>query len=293
MNGWSLVLPARRLADSPPLAIGIAVSIALHACVLALRFTQPDPSRLASAESPLDIVLLNARTERRPAKPEVLAQVDMEAGGEHDRGRASSPLPAKTRAADGTALREPGRVAELEAKQAALLAMAGARDPATSDPLRTTISRADPALEAGELDTEIARRQALIDRQISDYNKRPRRLTYGVNARGVSYARYVDDWAARIERIGTERYPPEARGRLSDSLIATVEVDRDGRVVGVRLDRKSRHEALNRAVHAIVHAGAPYPPFPPEMAREGDILQIVRTWTFTHDMLATRPADAR
>ena len=53
------------------------------------------------------------------------------------------------------------------------------------------------------------------------------------------------------------------------------------------INRKSRYEVLNRAIKQIVYAGAPYERFTPEMAREGDILQIVRTWTFTNDSLET------
>src|SRR5690606_31272780 len=40
---------------------------------------------------------------------------------------------------------------------------------------------------------------------------RPKRLTYGIDAVGASYARYVRDWTARIEQLGTDHYPPEAR----------------------------------------------------------------------------------
>ena len=133
----------------------------------------------------------------------------------------------------------------------------------------------------------IERLQAQVDRQISDYNKRPKRLTYGVNAKGVSYARYVDEWAERIERIGTDRYPQEARGRMYDTLICTVEIDRHGNVVDVVINKPSKYPVLNRAVRQIVHAGAPYSRFTPEMAREGDILQIVRTWSFTNKGLET------
>jgi protein TonB len=94
--------------------------------------------------------------------------------------------------------------------------------------------------------------------------------------------------ATRVERIGTERYPADARGRQYDSLIITVEIDKHGNVVDVVINKKSKYEALNRAVKKIVYAGQPYERFPPEMAREGDILQIVRTWTFTNDALETR-----
>lgn len=286
------VVDACRRLDGA-LAFGIAVSVVLHGALLGLRFSIPDATRFSASASPLEIVLLNARTDRRPRAPDVLAQVDMEAGGEHARGRATSPLPAQRRASDGTALRERGAsVARLEARQAELLALAGTRQPVPPASPAPVDARADRAAEPGELEAAIARLQAQIDRQISDYNKRPRRLTYGINARGVAWARYVDDWAARIERVGTEHFPPEARGRMYDSMIVTVEIDRAGRVVDVVVNRKSRFDALNRAIPGIVRAGEPYPPFPPEMAREGDILQIVRTWTFTHDTLATRPATA-
>ena len=68
-------------------------------------------------------------------------------------------------------------------------------------------------------------------------------------------------------------------------LIITVEIDKEGNVVSVILNKKSPYEALNKAVKQIVYAGAPYERFTPEMAKEGDILQIVRTWTFTNGQL--------
>ena len=58
------------------------------------------------------------------------------------------------------------------------------------------------------------RLQAQIEKQIEDYNKRPRRMTFGINAQGVAYARYVEQWRAKIEKLGTQFYPDEARGRV-------------------------------------------------------------------------------
>jgi len=269
-----------------PLAIGLAASLVLHALLLSLRFGMPAPVRFAPIDAQLEVVLLNAGTATRPVKAEVAAQLSSEGGGDRDRGRARSPLPADTRMQDGTTLRdEARRVAELEARQRELVALArGPRAYVDSDPAQGQRAP-DPATES--LEETIRRLQAQIDRRLEDYSKRPKRLTYGINAVGVSYARYVDEWAARIERIGTERYPPEARGRLYDSLVITVEIDKHGNVVDVVINKPSRHEVLNQAVRRIVHAGAPYPRFTPEMARDGDILQIVRTWSFTNDALAT------
>lgn len=280
--------PGEALRD--PLALGILASLLVHGLLLALKFAPPAPVKFAPADSQIEIVLLNARTEARPLRHEVLAQVDMEGGGDRDTGRARSPLPADVRIADGVDLREQRRrVQELEERQRRLLALAAGSAAVQVPPTPSAARpRQAPGADSEDVESAIARLQAQIDRQISDYNKRPKRLTYGINAVGVSYARYVEDWAAKIERIGTERFPPEARGRMYDAMIITVEIDRHGNVVDVIVNRKSKFEALNRAVRTIVYAGAPYERFPPEMAREGDILQIVRTWTFTNDALATR-----
>lgn len=287
-------LPLRPPALRDPLVVGIAVSVLLHLVLAVLRFAPPEPLRFAPTDARIEVVLLNAKTERRPVKADVVAQVDMEAGGDHDQGRAKSPLPAQATVADGTALQErQRRVQALEEQQRRLLALAGSPQAMLEAERRQAGAQPRPqAQDADEVEKAIARLQAQIDRQISDYNKRPKRLTYGVNAIGVSYARYVEDWATKVERIGTARYPPAARGRLYDTLVATVEIDRHGNVVDVILDRPSRHEVLNRAVREIVHAGAPYDRFPPEMAREGDILQIVRAWTFTNDALSTESVKA-
>lgn len=272
-----------------PLTLGIVASVLLHGLLLALRFAPPEPFRFAPQDSRLEVVLINARTAQRPDKADVIAQADMSAGGEHEQGRARSPLKADRQVVDAEDLVEQRRrIQALEERQRWLSALARGENPAP--PRDRTVAEPSP-LRAGddpiEVERAISRLQAQIDKQISDYNKRPRRLTFGINAQGAAYAQYVADWAARIERLGTERYPPQARGRLYGSMVITVEIDRHGNVVDVILNRKSPHEVLNRAVRDIVYAGSPYPRFPPEMAREGDILQIVRTWTFTREGIAT------
>lgn len=269
-----------------PLTVGITVSLLVHMGVMMLRFSAADPNRFLPAESQLEVVLLNAATRARPLNPEVLAQVDMEAGGDRDSGRARSPLPVSPRAEDGDALQQQqARLQQLEAEQQRLLALNN------QNAAVARVEKPQPLPSEGAEDEAvqkaIARLQAQIDRQLEDYAKRPRRLTYGVNAVGVNYARYVSSWADRIERIGTERFPKEARGRMYDSLTVTVELDRYGNVVDILINRKSRYEALNRVIREIVLAGAPYEPFTAEMRKDGDILQIVRTWTFTNDSLRT------
>src|SRR3954471_56753 len=113
-------------ANDRILATAIGTSIVLHAVVLALHFNFPSAARSQNAEQRMDVVLVNARTRERPANAEVLAQANLDRGGNVDeRRRARSPLPV-------TEPRQPGRdladaqrrVRELEAAQQQLLAQA-------------------------------------------------------------------------------------------------------------------------------------------------------------------------
>lgn len=269
-----------------PLTVGIAVSLVVHAGMMAVRFTAADPERFLPTESQLEVVLLNASTRNKPVNAEVLAQVDMEAGGDRDEGRARSPLPVSPQAKDGDVLeQQQARLQQLEAEQQRLMALNNANEQAAQ--VQPQQEKATDGGEHEELQRQIARMQAQIDRQLEDYAKRPRRLTYGVNATGVNYARYVSAWTDRIEKIGTARFPSEARGKMYDSLTVTVELDKYGNVVDILVNKKSRYEVLNRVVREIVLAGAPYDAFTPQMRKDGDILQIVRTWTFTNGSLRT------
>lgn len=274
-----------------PLATGLVVSLLVHLGVLMMHFAPPTEIRFLPSESQLEVILLNARSREAPLTPEVLAQVDMEGGGDRDEGRAKSPLPPQERARDGDDLQVRQAAARRPEDEQKRLAERVDRPAAYVDNLPASGEKPRPeASDAEETKAAIARLEAQIARQLEDYNKRPRRLTFGVNAVGVNYARYVDDWAETIERIGTERFPIEARGRMYDSLVITVEIDKYGNVIDVLINRKSKYDALNRVVKQVVYAGAPYQAFTPEMVKDGDILQIVRTWHFTNNRLETHAA---
>jgi protein TonB len=105
------------------------------------------------------------------------------------------------------------------------------------------------------------------------------------------YARYVEDWRAWVERIGNEHYPEEARGRIYGTLRMTVVIGADGRLVHAAIDESSGSPVLDRAARHIVKLSAPFPPFPPEVARDTDVLEITRTWIFTNDRFATRSGE--
>lgn len=108
------------------------------------------------------------------------------------------------------------------------------------------------------------------------------RAVFGVSATGVSWARYVEDWRLKIERIGKRNYPAEARAQnLYGSLELAVVIGADGALQEVRLLRSSGHAVLDQAAQDIVRMAAPYAPFPPTLAAEFRSLEVVRKWSFT------------
>ncbi len=64
--------------------------------IIGIRFVMPTPKRIPSAES-LEIVLVNKKTKSAPNKADVLAQVNLDGGGNTDaKQRAQSPLPSNS-----------------------------------------------------------------------------------------------------------------------------------------------------------------------------------------------------
>jgi protein TonB len=277
------------LADKV-LVMALTVSIGLHMTVLAVRFVDPEFLRVRSTDPPLEIILVNSRTEARPSKPEALAQANLDGGGSHEAGRRTSPLPNTMQVRDGDALDSARRLVEqLEEEQKKLLA--ALKDSLQMRPLPRRESAADspqPGSADEETREQLARAQAEIAKQVSDYQKRPRRHHFMPSTSEYRYARYVEDWRSRVEKIGNANYPDEARGKLYGTLRMTVALRKDGSLVEATIEQSSGSPVLDRAARRIVNMAAPYPPFPPEIARDTDVLEITRTWIFTNDQLSTR-----
>src|SRR3954453_23429979 len=108
------------------LAVAIGASIVIHGIVLALHFKLPDRLLSKASEPRLEVVLVNAKTRERPSKADVLAQANLDRGGNVDEARRSrSPLPVTNPRNPGLDLAEAQRrVQELEAQQQKLIAAA-------------------------------------------------------------------------------------------------------------------------------------------------------------------------
>ena len=267
------------------LSWSVGVSLVLHGLLLSLHFKFPDVLKFSSTQ-PLEVILVNTKTRERPSKAQALAQANLDGGGNTDQDRrAKTPLPV-TKATEGKDLAEAKRrVAELEAQQQRLLALAKASPPvAASDAARPTPADETTPQQTGRDLRELAlasmKLQAQIDKRHEEYQKRPRKQFIGANASEYRFAQYEEEWRNKVERVGTLNYPAEARGKLYGSLRLEVALRPDGNIESIRLERSSGLKVLDEAAFRIVRMAAPYGEFPADIRKDTDLLIITRTWFF-------------
>lgn len=280
-GAWAWLDPQSRL-----LAFALVISIVFHALVLSIRFQLPE-GRRANPLAPLEVVIVNTKTKSRPAKPDVLAQANLDRGGNTDeQRRARSPLPMLPETQAGNDVKDAQRrVQELEAQQQQLLAQAHAPAqsvaPSPPEPAPLEPQRAPSGAELRSSALAMVRTlEAQVARQIDEYNKRPKKVFIGARAAEFRFAQYVEDWRQKIERIGNLNYPESARGRIYGSLRLSVSINTDGSLASLDLERSSGHQILDRAAERIVKMAAPFAKFPSDISRDTDILVITRTWHF-------------
>lgn len=276
------------------LMLALIASLLLHGVVLMLHFQFPETSRRLQNKA-LDIILVNARSERAPNDAQALAQTNLDGGGNTDEDRrVKTNLPPKKTTDQGSELeRRQQRVRELEAKQQKLLARndsVHAIKPTNSQARdKTRPMQSFDGMDLAESARAMARMQGEISQSISEYNKRPRRKFIGARTREMRFARYIEDWRQKVERVGTLNYPSEAKGKLYGTLLLTVSIRADGSVANVHIDRSSGHKILDNAARRIIQLAAPYAKFPPEISQDTDIVDITRVWYFTtSDQFATK-----
>jgi protein TonB len=270
-----------------PLLIALGASVVAHALMAAVHFTTPEPPRQAAKDTGLEVILVNGRTESAPVEQKVLAQANIDGGGDHAEGRAKSPLANSSVTLDGDAVTAAQRrQAELEAKQRELMAQMKKAEQA-APPKPVSEPQPDAPVTATNRDTSVpmARQLAEIASRIEDYNKRPRKHFFAPSTSEYRFAQYVEDWRQRIEAVGNLNYPAAARGKVYGSLRMTVYIRSDGSVERIEFDKSSEHSILNDAARRTVQLAAPFAPFPASIARDTDVLAITRTWRFTNDKL--------
>lgn len=283
--------------QNPTLTIAIAVSVLVHGGLLAVRFAAPDSFRFKPTDPGLEVILVNAKHDRKPVKAQALAQANLDGGGNANEGRAKSPLPDLRRSEDGDSIKATRRrLAELEAQQQRMMAQVAKSTPFSATPLTEKDKPSEvppPPDGADKTDSAkaIARMEAEINKSIEDYNKRPKKTYISPSTREVGYAMYFDTVRKRVEKVGTLNFPQKNGKKLYGELILSISIYQDGSLYkadgdnGVAVDRTSGIPALDAAAKTIVRQSAPFGVFAKSMRSKdkNDVWVMTTSFKFTRD----------
>ena len=260
----------------------LLASVAVHGALLALRFGAPGAFDRVFEDTPLSVVLVNRRGSDTPRRPQALAQVALDGGGNARRGLSATPLPDTPRQTDGDALQDSSRALALaQQRQRQLLTQVRSQMVQLQQLAAQTDSpRAAQALQ--ERRRRLLDLLGAIERRIAQDNAGPRRRFVGPRTRSVPYALYYDRMRQKIERLGTADCP-QLRGRkLYGKLIMAITVDSRGRLLRTEVVRGSGNATLDRMARSIVAASQPFGAFSSAMRADADQIVIVAGFDFTH-----------
>jgi len=152
-----------RYAQNMLIAAAVGISIFAHSILLAVRFVIAEDRRPALSP-PLEVVLVNSKSTSRPAKAQVLAQANLDGGGNTDQNRrAKSPLPLLPNESDSPELSVASqRVQMLEQQAQQLLAQNKSTSAITAQP-RKVETQDTPQLPVSQQELNQRMQEALPD----------------------------------------------------------------------------------------------------------------------------------
>jgi protein TonB len=267
-----------------PLQIALAVSVAAHAALLAVRFVDPERFNRVFQDTPLEVVLVNSRTTERPDKAQAIAQATMAGGGEAQAGRATSPLPPSMLAAVGDASEESQRKIEaMQTQQMMMLAQARQALAALPPPDPKQAADSPDARAREEKRRQLTKLLAEIERRIQEENARPKKRYISPATREEVYALYYDGLRRRIEERGTRNFPEVAGQKLYGELTLALTIDQDGRVLSAEVVESSGQQVLDRRAIGIATAAGPFGRFNEAMRQRADQIVVVSRFRFTRN----------
>ncbi|MFZ6801436.1 energy transducer TonB family protein [Undibacterium sp. Di24W] len=287
----------KTILDNLILSAAILVSVLFHTVVLLVHFVMPKPEETSATDPGLEIILVNAKHDKRPMNAQALAQVNLDGGGAHDEGRAKSPLPDMRRTEDGdSVLVAQRKVQELEERQRQLI-----------DQVRNeTRFKSQRVLDKKQLEDNqqqengrdqvdsskaLARSIAEISQTIEDQNKRPRKTFLSPSTQAVGHAIYYKALQKKVEDVGTLNFPQVDGKKIYGEVIIYIPIFQDGTIYekggGPKVEKTSGNRVLDNAALKIVRKAAPFGNFPPNMRSKDkdDIWIVITRFKFTRDQV--------
>jgi protein TonB len=266
------------------LQIALGVSVIVHAAVLTLRIVDPAGFNRIFQDTPLEVVLVNARANEKVEKAQAIAQSSLAGGGEADKGRATSPLPPSALTSFGDAPEdEQKKIDAMQEQQMVMLAQIK-KALAAMPPVDPKEALTNPQAAAREEKRRhLMKLLAEIEKRINEENSRPKKRYISPSTREEVYAIYYDSLRRKIEERGTHNFPELAGRKLYGELTMIVTVNHDGRILETEVVETSGNLILDRRAASIAQAAAPFGRFNEAMRKRADQIVVVSRFKFTRD----------
>jgi protein TonB len=290
---------AASLQHSPHrgLSWALGLSLALHGGWLAFRFAAPEAYNRVFQDTPLEVILVNARSEERPQEAQALAQVRLAGGGEVPEVRiSSSPLPPAINNDPGmdiSAVQQ--KIEVLKMQQMRLLTQL--KDELAVLTRDTAGDKTDSPDHEAKLQRQqqLARQLAQIEQRVDQTQGAARKRYISPATKEVVYAIYYDKMRRTIEYQGTLNFPEAAGEKLYGQLTMVITVDSRGQLLSTEVARSSGKALLDERAVAIVRNAAPFGAFDRKMRAQADQIVVVTRFNFSRDdtldtrMLSSEP----
>jgi protein TonB len=286
---------AVQVSDVDRFSFTLFMALAIHGViVLGITFAPETPPPSAQI---MEITLSRFADEKAPEKADFLAPTNQQGSGSEEQAKElTSPQSVELNQTE-VAQVQPEPQAQPEPQPVQQQAVVSTQASSTRQIAKPEI-RAEAVKELPTKPTpnllqrslEIASLEARLDAQQQAYSLRPRVLQVTASSTlQSSNAWYVQNWVSKVTRVGNMNYPAEARNSgLYGDLRLLVTLRKDGSLKEVLVMQSSGSTLLDDAAIRIVRLAAPYPPFPEEMSRNVDELEIIRTWSFQQRGLTSR-----
>ena len=266
------------------LQIALGVSALLHAVVLTTRFVDPQSFNRVFKDTPLEVILVNAKSNEKPDIAKAIAQASLAGGGQLEKGRATSPLPPSALTDMGDAAEDAQKkVDAMQEQQTQLLAQIK-KQLATMPPPDPKTPTTNPVqAEREEKRKQLIKILAEIEKRINEENARPKKRYISPATREGVEAIYMSQFKDKVEMLGTKNFPTLAGNKLYGELVMVIYLNAKGGVMETEIAMSSGNKSLDRIAQTIVKAGAPYGNFSQAMLKEFQIIVTTSRFKFTRD----------
>jgi periplasmic protein TonB len=283
------------------LSIALFLSFTLHSLLLTAKF-EPKPSYQTNTK--LEIVLVQTKTNKAPKDAKFISQANQDGGGiDHEEERAKTPVRAPFHALETNIVTSPFPFQQQTQSQTEQLQVITINESlfeiknkqnqqdmhiktqTTGEDLQNTPNL--PMTESDFLKNQrstIASIQSDSDEKYQEFKNRPPHKIVGSKTKGTPYAKYIDEWIRKVERVAmTQKPPKELKKKLKGSLIVKVSFRSDGTLFEIEILQSSHNLTLDDYTLQVARMATPFKPFDKdkkmleELGQHG-ILEIVRTW---------------